>query len=33
MIWTSVRRLADMIMNDIRSGLRGEHQNMSLSVE
>ena len=33
MAWTSIRRLADAIVNDIRSGLRGYHQNMSLSVE
>lgn len=33
MAWTSIRRLADAIRNDIISGLRGYHQNMSLSVE
>lgn len=33
MAWTSVRRLADAIVNDIRGGLRNYHQNMSLSVE
>lgn len=33
MAWTSIRRLADAIHNDITSGLRGQHQNMSLSVE
>lgn len=33
MAWTSVERLADAIINDIRSGLRGYHQNMSLSKE
>ena len=31
--WTSIKRLADMIMNDVRSGLRGEHHNMSLSAD
>lgn len=33
MVWTSIRKLADAIRNDIVSGLRGLHQNMSLSVE
>lgn len=33
MAWTSIRRLADAIVNDIRGGLRAYHQNMSLSVE
>lgn len=33
MAWTSIDRLADAIINDIRSGLRGYHQNMSLSKE
>lgn len=33
MAWTSIKRLADMIMNDVRSGLRGEHHNMSLSAD
>lgn len=33
MAWNSVRKLADAIVNDIRSGLRGYHQNMSMSVE
>lgn len=33
MAWTTIRRLADMIINDVRSGLRGMHQNMSMSVE
>lgn len=33
MIWTSIRRLADSIINDIRSGLRGYHNNMSISEE
>ena len=33
MAWTSVRRLADMIVNDVVSGLRGYHQNLSMSVE
>lgn len=33
MAWTSIRKIADAIRNDIVSGLRGYHQNMSLSVE
>lgn len=33
MAWTSIDKLADAIINDIRSGLRGYHQNMSLSKE
>jgi len=33
MVWNSVERLADMIINDVRSGLRGYHQNMSMSKE
>ena len=33
MAWTSIRKLADAIRNDIVSGLRGYHNNMSLSVE
>lgn len=33
MTWTSIRRLADAIHNDVVSGLRGLHQNMSLSIE
>lgn len=33
MAWTSIRRLADAIANDVRSGLRGYHQNMSLSID
>lgn len=33
MAYTSVRRLADMVANDVRSGLRGYHQNMSMSIE
>ena len=33
MAWTSIRRLADAIANDVRSGLRGYHQNMSMSIE
>ena len=31
--WTSVKRLADAVFNDIVSGLRGYHQNMSMSKE
>lgn len=33
MAWTSIRRLADMIVNDVVSGIRGYHQNPSMSVE
>lgn len=33
MIWTSIKRLADAIFNDVVSGLRGYHQNMSMSKE
>lgn len=33
MAWNSVKKLADMIVNDVRGGLRNYHQNMSLSVE
>lgn len=33
MAWTSIERLADAVINDIRSGLRGYHQNMSISKE
>ena len=33
MAWTSIRRLADAVFNDIVSGLRGYHQNMSMSKE
>ena len=33
MAWTSIRRIADTIANDVRSGLRGYHQNMSMSIE
>lgn len=33
MAWNSIRKLADAIRNDIVSGLRGYHQNMSLSTE
>ena len=33
MAWTSVKRLADAVHNDIVSGLRGYHQNLSLSDE
>lgn len=32
-MWTSIKKLADAILNDIRGGLRGYHQNPSLSVE
>ena len=33
MVWTSIKRLADAIHNDIVSGLRGYHTNLSLSTE
>ena len=33
MAWTSVERLADAVFNDVVSGLRGYHQNMSMSKE
>lgn len=33
MFWNSVKRLADAAYNDIVSGLRGYHQNMSMSKE
>lgn len=33
MAYTTIRRLADAIANDVRSGLRGYHQNMSMSIE
>lgn len=33
MIWTSIKRLADAIFNDVVSGLRGYHQNISMSKE
>lgn len=33
MVWNSIRRLADAIRNDIVSGLKGYHNNMSLSIE
>lgn len=33
MAWTSIKRLADSIYNDIVSGLRGYHQNMSMSKD
>lgn len=33
MAWTSIRRIADAIANDVRSGLRDYHQNMSMSIE
>ena len=33
MAWTSIRRLADAVFNDIVSGLRGYHQNMSMSID
>jgi hypothetical protein len=33
MAWNSVRKIADAIHNDIVSGLRGYHNNMSISVE
>ena len=33
MTWNSIKRLADAVFNDIVSGLRGYHQNMSMSKE
>ena len=33
MVWTSIKRLADAVFNDVVSGLRGYHQNMSMSKE
>ena len=33
MAWTSIERLADAVFNDLVSGLRGYHQNMSMSKE
>lgn len=33
MAWNSISRLADAIINDVRGGLRGYHQNMSMSKE
>lgn len=33
MVWNSVKKLADAAFNDIVSGLRGYHQNMSMSKE
>lgn len=33
MAWTNIRRIADAIANDVRSGLRGYHQNPSMSIE
>ena len=32
-MWTSIEKLADAVLNDLRSGLRGYHQNMSISKE
>lgn len=31
--WNSIRRIADAIYNDVVSGLRGYHTNMSMSIE
>lgn len=33
MVWTSLRKMADAIYNDVVSGLRGYHQNISMSIE
>lgn len=33
MTWNSIKKLADAIANDVRSGLRDYHQNMSMSIE
>lgn len=30
---TSIKKLADAVINDVTSGLRGQHQNMSMSSE
>lgn len=32
-MWTSIRKIADAIYNDLVSGLRGYHQNVSISIE
>lgn len=33
MTWNSVRKMADAIYNDLVSGLRGYHNNVSISIE
>lgn len=33
MAWTSIRKLADAVYNDVVSGLRGYHTNPSMSIE
>jgi len=33
MAWNSIKKIADAIENDLVSGLRGYHQNLSLSNE
>lgn len=33
MAWTNIRRIADAVYNDVVSGLRGYHQNPSMSIE
>lgn len=33
MAWTTIERLADMVINDVNGGLRGYHENMSMSKE
>ena len=33
MAWTSIKLLADAVFNDVVSGLRGYHQNMSMSKD
>jgi hypothetical protein len=33
MAWNSIKRLADAVYNDVVSGLRGYHQNPSMSKE
>ena len=33
MAWNSIKRLADAVFNDVVSGLRGYHQNMSMSKD
>lgn len=32
-MWNSIKKLADAVYNDVVSGLRGYHQNVSISIE
>jgi hypothetical protein len=32
-MWNSVRKIADAVFNDITSGLKGYHNNPSISIE